>query len=105
MRHSGLRFNFPVAFPLPGAASGRRRSIRRLPLPPFPLQLLDHWRDTSPGRGSQNITLPMEQIGPISCIRGCVLTDFVYYQIRGLANVGIVLRKKGEIVVIRDGVH
>jgi hypothetical protein len=70
------------------------------------LQFLDHWRDTSPGRGSPKITLPMEQIGPISRIRGCVLlTDFVYYQIRGLADVDIVVRKKGEIVVIRDGVH
>jgi hypothetical protein len=48
----------------------------------------------------------MEQIGPISRIRGCVLlTDFVYYQIRRLADVDIVVRKKGEIVVIRDGVH
>jgi len=30
----------------------------------------------------------------IGCIRGCVLADFVYCQICGLADVGIVLRKK-----------
>jgi hypothetical protein len=42
----------------------------------------------------------MEQIGPFSGIRGCVVTDFVYYEIRGLVDEGIILRKKGEIAVI-----
>jgi hypothetical protein len=42
----------------------------------------------------------MEQIGPFSCIRGCVLTNFVDHQIRGLVDEGIILRKRGEIAVI-----
>jgi hypothetical protein len=46
----------------------------------------------------------MEQIGPFSCIRGCVFTNFVYYKIRSLVDEGIVLRKRGEIAAIRDGV-
>ena len=42
----------------------------------------------------------MEQIGPFSRIRGRVLTDFVYYQIRSFVDEGIILRKKGEIAAI-----
>ena len=47
-------------------------------LPPFLLQFLDHWRDTSPRRDFESITIPREQTGPISCIHGFVLTAFVY---------------------------
>ena len=78
---------------------GPRPGGYRLPLPQFSLQFLNYWRDTSPRRGSQNITLPMEQIGPGSCIYRRVLANLVYHQIRSLVDVGIALRKE-EIAVI-----
>jgi hypothetical protein len=78
--------------------------LERLTLPQFSLHFLNYWRDTSPRRGSHNITLPMEQIGPGSCIYRRVLANLVYHQIRRPVDVGIALRKE-EIAVIRDGVH
>jgi hypothetical protein len=57
------------------------------------------------GGAAQLVGFPFHHFRCSSCIRGCVLTDFVYYQIRGLVDGGIVLRKKGEIVVIRDAVN
>ena len=61
-------------------------------LPPFLLQFLDHWRDTSPRRDSESINIPQEQTGPISCIHGFVLTAFVYYQI---CTAGVPRRTSG----------
>ena len=36
----------------------------------------------------KNITLPMEQVGPGTCIRRRVLAEFVYHQIRRLVGGG-----------------
>ena len=87
-----------------GSSKARPSSIRGLIPSPPPLQLLDQWRHTSPRRRTQNVALPMKRIGPLSCICRRVLPDFVYHQIRGSVDWGIVLRKE-EIAIIGDGVH
>jgi hypothetical protein len=83
----------PVSFPLagveaacPGLLAAMARSPEALglvatayPFRSFSLQFLNYWRDTSPHRSSQNITLPMEQIGPGSCIHRRVLANLVYH--------------------------
>ena len=63
----------------PGELQAALARLERLTPSAVSLQFLNYWRDTSPNRGSQNITLPMEQIGPGSCIHRRVLANLVYH--------------------------